>query len=63
MTGRCTKMESTVGLGGEVTAVATFAVEANEPAAVRTLAHPVPEVGVVHAFTVGGASRARLDPS
>ena len=48
-------MEATVGFGGEVTAVAAFAVEADESAAVRALAYPVPEVGGVHAFNVGAA--------
>ncbi len=59
MAGRCTKMEATVGLGGEVTAVAAFAVEEDTPAAVRALA----EVGVVHVFSVGPAERALHDPS
>ena len=63
MAGRCAEMEATVGRGGEVTAVAAFAVEADEPAAVRALAYPVPEVGVVHAFNVGAARCARRDPS
>lgn len=63
MAGRRAEMDATVGLGGEVTAVAAFAVEADEPTAVRALAYPVPEVGVVHAFNVGGASCAPPDPS
>jgi hypothetical protein len=63
MAGRCAEMEATVGRRGEVPAVAAFAVEANEPAAVRALAYPVPEVGAVHAFKVGGASGAPPDPS
>jgi hypothetical protein len=37
-------MGATIELGGEMTAVATFAVEANEPAAIRALAYPVLEV-------------------
>jgi hypothetical protein len=56
-------MEATVGPGGEVPAVAVFAVEANEPAAVRAFAYPVPEVGVEHAFKVGRAGGAPPDPS
>ena len=59
MAGRFTKMEATVGLGGEVTAVAAFAVEEDAPEAVRALA----EVGVVHVFNVGAAKCARPDPS
>jgi hypothetical protein len=63
MAGHCAEMETTVGRRGEVTAVAAFAVEANEPAAVRAPAYPVPEVGVVHGFKVGGASCVPPDPS
>jgi hypothetical protein len=63
MAGRCAEMNATVGLGGEVTAVKAFAVEANEPAAVRALAYPVPEVGVKHAVKVGAASCVPRDPS
>jgi hypothetical protein len=63
MAGRWAEAETTVLLGGEVTAVATFAVEAYEPAAVRALAYPVPEVGLVHAFNVGAARWVRRDPS
>ena len=63
MAGRCAEMEATVGRRGEVTAVAALAVEANEPTAVRALAYPVPEVGVDHAFKVGGASCAPPAPS
>jgi hypothetical protein len=44
-----------------MTAVAAFAVEADDAAAVRALAYPVPEVGVVHAFNVGAARCAWLD--
>ena len=56
-------MEASVRLGGEVTAVLAVAVQADTPAAVRAFAYPVPEVGVVHAFKVGGASCAPPDPS
>jgi hypothetical protein len=63
MAGRWAEEEATVWLGGEVTAVATFAVEADESAAFRALAYPVPEVGVIHAFNVGAARYARRDPS
>lgn len=58
MAGRCAEMEATVGRRGEVRAVAAFAVEANEPAAAGARAYPVPDVGVDHAFKVGGASCA-----
>ena len=44
MAGRPAKMDATVELGSEMAAVATFAVEANESAAARALAHPVLEV-------------------
>jgi hypothetical protein len=47
--GRGTEVAATVRLGGEVTTVTTFAVQANESAAVRALAYPVPEIEVVHA--------------
>jgi hypothetical protein len=63
MAGRWAEAETTAWLGGEVTAVAIFAVEADESAAGRALAYPVPEVGVVHAFNVGAARCARSDPS
>jgi hypothetical protein len=46
---------TTVGLGGEVTAVAAFAVEEDAAAAVRALA----EVGVVHVFNLAAAECAR----
>ena len=59
MARRFTKMEATVGLGGEVTAVAAFAVEEDAPAAVRALA----EVGVMHVFNVGVARCGRPNPS
>ena len=61
--GRGTEVAATVRLGGEVTAVTTFAVQADESAAVRALAYPVPEVEVVHAFNVGLTRCARRDPS
>jgi hypothetical protein len=63
MAGRYAEMDATVGLGGEVTAVAAFAVKADESAAVRALSYPVPEVGAVHAFNVGATKCARRDPS
>ena len=44
MAGRCAEMDATVELGGEMAAVAAFAVEANESAAARALAYPVLEV-------------------
>lgn len=62
MAGRCAEMEATVRRRGEVTAVAAFAVEANEPAAAGALVYQVPDVGVDHAFKVGGASCAPPDP-
>jgi hypothetical protein len=37
-------MGATVEFGGEMAAVATFAVEANESAAARALAYPVLQV-------------------
>jgi hypothetical protein len=42
MAGGGAEMEAAVTLGGEVTAEATFSVEADAPTAVRTLAYPVP---------------------
>ena len=60
---RCTEVAATVGLGGEMTAVAAVAVEVDRPAATRALVYAVPEVGVDHAFKVGGASCAPPDPS
>jgi len=57
-----TEANTTVRAGGEVPAVAAFAVEADEPAATRALAHPVAEVGGVHAFNVGAADCVRRDP-
>jgi hypothetical protein len=54
--------DTTVRPGREVTAVAAFAVEADEPAATRALAYPVPEVGGVHVFNVGAPSCVRRDP-
>jgi hypothetical protein len=44
-----------------MTPVAAFAVETDEAAAVRALAYPIPEVGVVHAFNVGTARCVWLD--
>jgi len=61
MAGGCAEMEATVGRRGEVTAVLAVAVEADEPVAVRAFAYPVPEVGVVHGFKVGGTSCAPPD--
>jgi hypothetical protein len=56
-------LKTTVRLGGVVTAVLALAVETDAPAAVRALAYPIPEVGLVHALNVGAARYARRDPS
>jgi hypothetical protein len=61
--GCCTEVEATVRLGGEVTAVLAVAVEADEPAALRALAYPVPKVGLVHSFNVRAAKCGWRDPS
>jgi hypothetical protein len=56
-------MEATVGRSGVMTAVEAVAVEVDEPTAVRALAYPVPEVGVVHALKVVALAAHRLNPS
>jgi len=57
MAGRWAESETTVWLGGEVTAVAVFAGKADVTGAVRALVYPVPEVGVVvHAFNIRAAT-------
>jgi hypothetical protein len=58
MAGRCAETDSTVRLGGIVTAVAAFPVETDEPSADRARAYPVSKVQGVHAFNVG-ATKAR----
>ena len=63
MAGHYAEAEAAVRLGGEVTAVTTFAVQADAPAAVRAVAYPVPEVGAMHAFNLGAARCFRDDPS
>ena len=63
MAGRCAEADATVRLGGEMTAVTAFAVQANAPAALRAVAYPVPEVGAMHAFNLGAAGWARRDPT
>jgi hypothetical protein len=63
MAGRGAEAYAAVRLGGEVTAVPSFAVQADAPAAVRAVAHPVPEVGTMHVFNLGAGTCARRDPS
>ena len=63
MSGRGAEVDAAVRLGGEVTAVTTFAVQADAPAADQAVVDPVPEVGAKHAFNLGSARCARGDPS
>jgi hypothetical protein len=48
MPGRRAEMDATVPILREVTAEAASTVEANDPAAVRALAYPIPVVAVGH---------------
>jgi hypothetical protein len=57
------EVATAVGVSGEVTSEGVVAEELDELAATRTLARPVRQLGADHAFKLGVAQRASLDPS
>jgi hypothetical protein len=61
--GPCAEVATAVGVGGEVTPEGVVAQELDELAATWAPACPVPKLGADHAFKLGVAKRAPLDPS
>jgi hypothetical protein len=57
------EVATAVGVGGEVTTEQVVAEELDKLAATRALARPVPRLGADHAFKLGAAKQAPLDPS